>query len=84
MGTLLGAFCLALFHLATVVPPPPAVVDAPTIVDVAAGVSPDMVPWLVRLHPDEHVLAVEAQHGYYDLSVASSDGTRRRVLVLMH
>jgi hypothetical protein len=37
-------------------PPPPI---AATIVDVAAGVSPELIPSLVRLRPGEHVTAID-------------------------
>lgn len=77
----------------------PEAAPVPTIIDVSGGVDAPQLPMLIHLGRDEHVSAVDdrpiandleagaaiVSHraGYIDLTVASTAGSRR-VLMLLH
>jgi hypothetical protein len=71
--------------------------SAATIVDVAAGVTPTLLPSLVKLAPGEHVVAVDDRHVANDLEagalIANSAphgyveldaSTGRRIVLILH
>jgi hypothetical protein len=105
LGLIAACFWLQLDHNqapAPVAPPPPPpapVAATTTIIDVAAAVDARELPFLLHLHDDERITAVDDQrftntfeagmaiiqhqHRFVDLTVESPESSRR-VLMLLH